>query len=106
MRPVRFEEFAASLAKGAPSARSVATLQAGNKRHPFGLAATVEGKPVRIQFNRITTHDFRIVAWWPLGATTVQTLIAETEETNLDAAVDALLARIRGFVTDHTAAGS
>jgi hypothetical protein len=98
MRPVTFEEFAASLAKGAPSARSVATL-----RHPF-LAATVEGKPVRIQFNRITTHDFRIVAWWPLSATTVQTLIAETEETNLDAAVDALLARIRGFVTDHTAA--
>jgi len=51
MRPVRFQELATSLAKAAPSAGSVATLQeAGDKRHPFGLAATIEGKAVRIQF--------------------------------------------------------
>lgn len=51
MRPTRFQELALSLAKAAPDAGSVASLQeAGDRQHAFGLAAKVEGRDVRFQF--------------------------------------------------------
>lgn len=54
---------------------------------------------------KIDTHQFHLSLWWPIGATTIASGIAETEQANLDAAVDLLLQRIRGYPTDHSHGG-
>ncbi|NUS29191.1 MAG: hypothetical protein HOV92_33935 [Streptomyces sp.] len=54
---------------------------------------------------KIDTHHFQLSLWWPIGSTTIGTPIAETEQANLDAAVDLLLQRIRGYPTDHSHGG-
>lgn len=58
---------------------------------------------------RIDSYAFRAKLWWPIGATASGTDLWEAEQAALDAAVDVVLTRIRGFLFDHThatAAGS
>ncbi|MER7794851.1 hypothetical protein [Streptomyces sp. NPDC097640] len=51
MRPQRFEAFALELASKDPSAGKATTLKgAGDSKHPFGLAAMLNGSEARIQF--------------------------------------------------------
>lgn len=51
MRPQRFEAFALELASKDPSAGKASTLKdAGDSKHPFGLAAMLNGSEARFQF--------------------------------------------------------
>jgi hypothetical protein len=54
---------------------------------------------------RMRHYAFRLRLLWPLGATTTGTPLLETEQANLDAAVDLLIARVEGFLGDHTHGG-
>ncbi|WKX73309.1 hypothetical protein [Streptomyces sp. XD-27] len=50
MRPQRFQDFALDLAKNAPAADIVTTLaEAGDTKHPFGLAVKLGGTEVQWQ---------------------------------------------------------
>lgn len=50
MRPQRFEEFAVQLAKASPDAGGVMTLkEAGDSKHPYGIAARIDGREARFQ---------------------------------------------------------
>lgn len=51
---------------------------------------------------RIDSYLFRGKLWWPVGATSTGTGLWEQEQRALDAAVDLLVTRIRGFLFDHT----
>jgi hypothetical protein len=51
---------------------------------------------------KTTRHDFRLVLRWPSKSRTGD---AEADQSSFDAAVDLLLARIRGPVGDHTHGG-
>lgn len=57
------------------------------------------------QQRTIATHEFRLYLYWKIGGSTVSTDIAEIEQQNLDTAIEAVRARIRGFVADHTHGG-
>jgi hypothetical protein len=54
---------------------------------------------------KIDTYQLHLTLWWPLGSTTTGAPLAETEQANLDAAIDLLLQRIRGYPTDHSHGG-
>lgn len=54
---------------------------------------------------KIWQYRFRAVLWWPIGATTTNAPLWEAEQQALDNTVDLVLARIRGFVGDHTHGG-
>lgn len=54
---------------------------------------------------KIDTYQFHLSLWWPIGATSTGVGIAEAEQAALDAAVELLLERIRGYSTDHTHGG-
>jgi hypothetical protein len=49
MRPTRFQDFAVDLAKASDAASAVTLKEAGDTKHPFGLAAKVDGKELRFQ---------------------------------------------------------
>jgi hypothetical protein len=57
------------------------------------------------QDRRIQRHALRLRVVWPIGSTTVATGLWEDEQAALDAAVDAVLVRIRAHVYDHTHGG-
>ncbi len=48
------------------------------------------------------SHDLRLRLVWPFGSSTTATNMWETEQRAFDLAIDALVARIRGTVVDHT----
>ncbi|GAB3954113.1 hypothetical protein GCM10028832_09380 [Streptomyces sparsus] len=51
MRPERFEQFALRLAEASPESGSAMTLkQAGDSKHPYGLAVKLSGTEHRFQF--------------------------------------------------------
>ncbi|CAM5502937.1 MULTISPECIES: hypothetical protein [Streptomyces] len=51
MRPARFQDFALQLAQTDPNAGAAATLKdAGDKKHPYGLAVKLGGRDARFQF--------------------------------------------------------
>lgn len=54
---------------------------------------------------KINFYEFRAHLIWPVGTTTTADPLWETEQAALDEAVDLLLARLRGFVGDHTHGG-
>lgn len=54
---------------------------------------------------KIVRYSFLADLVWPVGSTTTGTLIWETEQAALDAAVDLLVQRIRGPLFDHTHGG-
>lgn len=54
---------------------------------------------------RLPSYQFHLVAYWPIGATTTGTQIAETEQTAFDSALALLVQRIEGYVTDHSHGG-
>ncbi|MDH6141157.1 hypothetical protein P3T35_003170 [Kitasatospora sp. GP30] len=54
---------------------------------------------------KIDTYPFHLNLWWPIGATTTGVGIAEAEQRALDAAIELLLERIRGYPTDHSHGG-
>ena len=54
---------------------------------------------------KLTTYDFRLKLLWPVGSTTTAAQLWETEQQNLDIAVDLLITRIRGQLGDHTHGG-
>lgn len=55
---------------------------------------------------KMSTYSFRAKLWWPIGATTTSVGIAEAEQAAFDAAVELLLARVRGTTFDHTHGGA
>lgn len=52
------------------------------------------------------TYDFRLCLFWKIGSTTISSQIAEIEQQNFDNAIEAVRARVRGFVADHTHGGA
>ncbi|MQS14520.1 hypothetical protein F7Q99_20185 [Streptomyces kaniharaensis] len=54
---------------------------------------------------RLPSYHFHLVAYWPIGATTTGTQIAETEQAAFDNALYLLVQRIEGFATDHSHGG-
>jgi hypothetical protein len=54
---------------------------------------------------KLVTYQFHIRAWWPIGSTENGQQIWELEQAALDAAIELLLERIRGFVEDKTHGG-
>jgi hypothetical protein len=54
---------------------------------------------------RLPSYHFHLVAYWPIGATTTGTQIAETEQAAFDAALYLLVQRVEGFVSDHSHGG-
>jgi hypothetical protein len=57
------------------------------------------------QQRRIATYSFHLSCVWPIGASSAGAGIAETEQQNLDMAIDLLIARIEDSVTDHSHGG-
>jgi hypothetical protein len=54
---------------------------------------------------RLPSYQLHLVAYWPIGATTIANGIAETEQAAFDAALALLVQRIEGFVSDHSHGG-
>lgn len=56
---------------------------------------------------RLATHTFVLSVWWPIGSTTTSgtTSLAEDEQTALDAAIAAVVARVEDLVGDKTHGG-
>ena len=51
VRPTRFQDFALQLAQNNPQAGTAVTLKdAGDNKHPYGLAVKLEGREARFQF--------------------------------------------------------
>jgi hypothetical protein len=51
VRPTRFQDFALQLAQNDPQSGTAATLKdAGDSKHPYGLAVKLEGREARFQF--------------------------------------------------------
>jgi hypothetical protein len=57
------------------------------------------------QQRRIATHHFVLALVWPTGSSTIGEGIAEDEQRAFDAAIDLLVQRVEGTVTDHTHGG-
>jgi hypothetical protein len=57
------------------------------------------------QQRRLPTYQFHLSLWWPIGQGTTGPGIAETEQQNLDNAIDLLVTRIEGYVTDKSHGG-
>jgi hypothetical protein len=57
------------------------------------------------QQRRRATHYFHLICYWPIGATTAGTGIAEDEQRALDSALALLVQRIEGFEFDKTHGG-
>jgi hypothetical protein len=58
-----------------------------------------------LEQRRIPTYHFHVAAWWPIGATSTGTAIAEAEQAALDAAIDLLIQRIEGYPSDKSHGG-
>jgi hypothetical protein len=54
---------------------------------------------------KLVTYDFHLKLWWPIGSTENGSQIWELEQAALDAAIELLLRRIRGFDEDKTHGG-
>lgn len=57
------------------------------------------------QQRRMATHSFQLRCRWPIGATTTGTPLAETEQQNLDDALELLVQRIEAYPLDKTHGG-
>ncbi|MEZ0066680.1 hypothetical protein ABIA32_002692 [Streptacidiphilus sp. MAP12-20] len=57
------------------------------------------------QQRRLATYTFHLTFYWPIGATTVGTNLAESEQQALDNALDLVRQRVEGFVGDKTHGG-
>lgn len=77
----------------AKSQTQIYVLRRGFKTQRFG------------QQRRIPTYQFHLSLWWPIGSGTTGVGIAEAEQQNLDDAIDLLVQRIEGFVTDKSHGG-
>jgi hypothetical protein len=54
---------------------------------------------------KIVSYEFTLKIWWPIGSSTNGAQIWEVEEAALDSAVELVLQRIRGTVSDKTHGG-
>lgn len=57
------------------------------------------------QQRRMATHRFVLALVWPVGSSTIGEGIAEQEQRAFDAAIDLLVTRIEGTLTDKTHGG-
>lgn len=57
------------------------------------------------QQRRLATHTFQATISWPIGQSTTSVGIAETEQQNLDNAIELLIQRLEGFVDDKSHGG-
>ena len=77
---------------------------AARKSAVYALLPTMVEKRIS-NARKMQTYQFRHRLEWPLGGTTTDAGFWETEQANLAAATDLLIARIRGTLADHTHGG-